>query len=178
MARIERIVFDVANRLNSRWLDAKILPSFRILDRRHTNQIEPAKSGRDEKSEATKSSFRARSLACVRQHHGNFPFPRLRYQIWPHFRFDQDDLLWRSDPKRPAHDRPKIKRRVENLHPFRRSFFCERMSGCRGGSEDAIQIRLERAQLISKFQCNYNFTDADRMNPGWGFPVQALSAFA
>ena len=73
--------------------------------------------------------------------------------------------MWRNDAKRPAHDRPKIKRRIENAHPFRRSFLRQGMTGCRGGSEDALQIRPERAQLVGQFQCDHNFTDADRMNP-------------
>src|SRR5207247_5073381 len=144
-----RIVLDAASALDFAALHSNPLPSVGIRRFLYANQIEKPEYRCDKKSEPSIPSLRARGQSRVHQHKWNATRVTFGGKIGPNLRLTQNNSHRTTHRKRTSHDRPVIEWRVNNLHPSRSVLICndESSGGCR--AQNAVQIRLGRAQRAS-----------------------------
>src|SRR5205085_1399444 len=105
---LARIVFDASDVMNPLARNSESDPAFHIFRLLDADGIEITKGRRDQKTKAMKPRFGSFRQARVYEGERDTPVPRFGGEIWPDFRFDQNDSHRPNEGERAAHDRPEI----------------------------------------------------------------------
>src|SRR5205085_5914716 len=140
---LARIVFDASDVMNPLARNSESDPAFHIFRLLDADGIETTKSRRDQKTKSLEPRFRAVGEARVYEGERNPPIPRLRSQVRPDFRFDENDSDGPNEGERAAHDRPEIERAVEYFDLRVRFGVRDLESGRRRRGQHAKEPRIE-----------------------------------
>src|ERR1051326_2089076 len=162
-ADVRGVVFDAADVVNVIAGYAERDPPFDVLRFLDTDTVETTEGRRDEKKETVKARFGSLRKTGVDERERDAPVAGFRGEIWPDFRFNQNDPNRLDRSEGASHDRPEIQRTVEHFHLLVRFGVRDLESGCGGGREDAKKIWIELAKLCAQLQGHRDFADSIRI---------------